>query len=249
MDEFGNFLDKRVGARKKHEATYVYITEVTHVDVSQKQITSMSTSLIPFVEHDDATRAEMGANMMRQAVPLVKPDAPMVGTGMERFLGEKSGYTIVAPEDGKVIGVDANHISILYKSGEKVTHELRTFGRSNANLWVHQKSRFSNGDAFKAGDVLVDGQATDNGELAVGQNLRVAYMPWEGFNFEDAIIISSRLVQDDIFTNISIDEYTLDVRDTKLGPESTTSDIPNVSSVKLKDLDEDGIIRVGAFVK
>lgn len=249
IDEFGNFAETRIAARKNSEPTSEYIREITHIDVSPKQIMSESTSLIPFIEHDDATRAEMGTNMMRQAVPLVHPEAPVVGTGAERMIGEGSGYAIKAEEDGEIIGVDAKHISILYKSGKKATYELRTFERSNHDMIIHQKPRVSTGASVHAGQILADGQSIDNGELALGRNLLVAYMPWGGYNFEDAIIISSRIMQEDYFTSVHINEYTLDVRETKLGPEQTTNDIPNVSPGKLKDLDEDGIIRVGAFVQ
>jgi len=248
-DEFGNFLDTRLSARAANEPTISYVNEITHMDVSPKQTMSVETSLIPFLEHDDATRAEMGSNMMRQAVPLVRPQAPVVGTGMERIVGEGSGYVIVAKEDGEVIGVDAKHITLMYKSGEKVLHELTTFARSNHDMIVHQKPLVSNGQKFKKGDILCDGHAVEEGELAIGRNLVVAYMPWKGYNFEDAIIISDKLVHEDSYTSVHIKEYSLDVRETKLGPEQTTDDIPNVSAAKLKDLDVDGIIRVGAYVE
>lgn len=247
MDEFGNFLDTRISARRASEAAVAYVREVTHIDVSPKQIMSETTTLIPFLEHDDATRAEMGSNMMRQAVPLIRAEAPVVGTGMERIIGEGSGYVIKAEDAGEVIGVDAKHISVLYANGKKVTHPLATFERSNHDMLVHQWARVSTGEKFEAGKILADGQAIDNGELAVGRNLTVAYMPWEGYNYEDAIIISERLMQDDFYTSIHINEYVMDVRETKLGPEQTTNDIPNVSAAKLKDLDMDGIIRIGAF--
>lgn len=249
VDEFGNFRETRIGARRNHEATLVYVREVTHIDVSPKQVMSETTSLIPFLEHDAATRAEMGTNMMRQAVPLVRAQAPIVGTGTERMIGEGSGYVIVAEEDGKVIGVDAKHISILYNSGKKRLFELKTFERSNHDMIVHQWPRVSTGQTVMAGDILADGQSTDNGELAIGRNLLVAYMPWEGYNFEDAIIINRRLIENDTFTSIHISEYIMDVRETKLGPEETTYDIPNISSAKLKDLDEEGVVRIGAYVQ
>ncbi|EKD29721.1 MAG: hypothetical protein ACD_78C00305G0002, partial [uncultured bacterium (gcode 4)] len=219
-----------------------------HIDVSPKQIMSESTALIPFLEHDDATRAEMGTNMMRQAVPLVRAEAPVVGTGMERLIGEESGYVVKAREDGEVIGVDAKHISVLYKDGEKALYELRTFERSNHDMILHQKSLVSSGQKITKGMILADGQSVDHGELAIGKNLTVAYMPWEGYNFEDAIIINSRVMENDYFTSVHINEYVLDVRETKLWPEQTTNDIPNVSTNKLKDLDEDGVVRIGAYV-
>lgn len=249
VDEFGNFTETRIAARKNSEPTSEYIREITHIDVSPKQIMSESTSLVPFIEHDDATRAEMGTNMMRQAVPLVHAESPIVGTGAERMIGEGSGYAIKSEEDGEIIGVDAKHISVLYKSGKKMTHELRTFERSNHDMIIHQKPKVTTGASVRAGQILADGQSIDNGELALGRNLVVAYMPWGGYNFEDAIIISSRIMEEDYYTSVHINEYTMDVRETKLGPEQTTNDIPNISPNKLKDLDEDGIIRVGAFVQ
>ncbi len=248
-DEYGNFVSTQISSRKASEAAVAHVREVTHIDVSPKQVMSETTTLIPFLEHDDATRAEMGTNMMRQAVPLVRAEAPVVGTGMERLIGEGSGYVIKAPEAGEVIGVDAKHISVLYASGKKVTHPLSTFERSNHDMIIHQWARVTTGEKFEAGKILADGQSIDNGELAVGRNLRVAYMPWEGYNYEDAIIISEHLMQDDYYTSIHINEYVMDVRETKLGPESTTNDIPNVSPAKLKDLDVDGIVRIGAFAK
>jgi DNA-directed RNA polymerase subunit beta len=249
IDVHGNFSETRLGARQNSEATIVYVRDITHIDVSPKQIVSETTSLIPFLEHDDATRAEMGSNMMRQAVPLVHSTAPIVGTGNELEFGYKSGYCVRAEDNGKVLGVDAKHVTVMYDNGEKKTYELLTFERSNHDMQIHQYPRVSHGQSFLAGDVLVDGHSMENGELALGHNLRVAYMPWNGYNFEDAVILNSRLVENDMFTSVSINEYTLDVRETKLWPESTTNDIPNVSSAKLRDLDENGIVRIGAFVK
>jgi len=249
IDEFGNFINTRIWSRQNSEPTLAYVREITHIDVSPKQIMSVETSLIPFLEHDDATRAEMGSNMMRQAVPLVRPEAPIVGTGMERIIWEDSGYVILAEDDGEVIWVDARHISVLYKNGDKRLYELKTFKRSNHDMIVHQKPLVSSGQKIKKGDLLCDGQAIDKGELAVWRNLTVAYMPWKGYNFEDAIILSSRLVEKDYYTSVHIHEYSIDVRETKLGPEQTTDDIPNVSSAKLKDLDADGIIRNWAYVQ
>lgn len=249
MDEHGNFLETRISSRRHSEPGIQYVQEITHIDISPKQIMSILTSLVPFVEHDPATRAEMASNMMKQAVPLVRSEAPIVGTGTERVIGEDSGYVVKATEDGNVIGVDAKHVSVLYKSGKKATYELSTFERSNHDFWIHQRPLVSTGQKFDAGTILIDGQGIENGELALGKNLLVAYMPWEGFNFEDSIVINSRLIEDDVYTSVHISEYTLDVRETKLGPEQTTNDIPNVSASKLKDLDEDGIIRIGAQVR
>lgn len=248
-DEFGNFLSTRLSARANTEPTIAYIKEITHIDISPKQITSVETSLIPFLEHDDATRAEMGSNMMRQAVPLIRPDAPTVGTWMERIVWEGSGYVIKAREDGEILWVDAKHITVLYSSWEKVLYELKTFKRSNHDMIVHQKALVSSGQKIQQWNVLCDGHSIENGELALWKNLVVAYMPWKGYNFEDAIIISSKVVEKDYYTSIHIKEYSIDVRETKLWPEQTTDDIPNVSISKLKDLDIDGIIRVGAYVE
>ncbi len=248
-DEYGNFVSTQISSRKASEAAVAHVREVTHIDISPKQLMSETTTLIPFLEHDDATRAEMGTNMMRQAVPLIRAEAPVVGTGMERIIGEGSGYVIKAEDGGEVIGVDAKHISVLYNNGKKITHPLSTFERSNHDMIIHQWARVSPGEKFEAGKILADGQSIDNGELAVGRNLTVAYMPWEGYNYEDAIIISEHLMQDDFYTSVHINEYTMDVRETKLGPEQTTNDIPNVSPTKLKDLDADGIVRIGAYAK
>jgi len=215
-DEFGNFKETRISARKEFEATTVYIKEVDYIDVSPKQIMSETTALVPFLEHDDATRALMGTVMMRQGVPLVRPEAPIVGTGMERVIGEGSGYVILAEEDGEVLGVDAKHISLLYASGQRKTYELLTFERSNRDMHIHQRPLVSSGDKIKAGDILADGQAIDNGELALGKNVLIAYMPWEGYNFEDALIMSSRVVENDLYTSVHIYEFIMDVRETKL---------------------------------
>ena len=249
FDDNGNFTDTRISARAANVPTISHVRQVTHIDVSPKQTMSVETSLLPFLEHDDATRAEMGSNMMRQAVPLLRPKAPVVGTGMERVVWEWSWYVEVAQEDWEVIWVDAKHITIVYKSGEKKLFELKTYRRSNHDMIIHQKPLVSHWEKFKKGDILVDGHAVENGELAIGQNLRVAYMPWKGYNFEDAIIISSKVIQDDKYTSIHIKEYSLDVRETKLWPEQTTDDIPNVSGSKLKDLDVEGIVRIGANVE
>ena len=249
FDEHGNFTDTRISARAANVPTISHVRQITHIDVSPKQTMSVETSLLPFLEHDDATRAEMGSNMMRQAVPLLRPKAPVVWTGMERVVWEGSGYVEVAAQDWEVIWVDAKHITVVYKSGEKKLFELKTYRRSNHDMIIHQKPLVSHWEKFKKWDVLVDGHAVENGELAIGQNLRVAYMPWKGYNFEDAIIISSKVIEDDQYTSIHIKEYSLDVRETKLWPEQTTDDIPNVSGAKLKDLDVDGIVRVGANVE
>ena len=248
-DIYWNFLTTRISSRAGNEPTISYISEITHIDVSPKQTMSIETSLLPFLEHDDATRAEMWSNMMRQAVPLIRPQAPIVWTGMERVVWEGSWYVILAEDDWEIIWVDAKHITVLYKNGNKKLYELITFKRSNHDMIVHQKPVVSHGQAIKKWDVLCDGHAIDNWELAIWRNLTVAYMPWKGYNYEDAIIISSKVVEDDYFTSIHIKEFTLDVRETKLGPEQTTDDIPNVSSSKLKDLDVDWVIRTWAYVE
>ena len=249
VDEFWNFKNTRIWARHESEPTLAYVREITHIDVSPKQIMSVETSLIPFLEHDDATRAEMGSNMMRQAVPLVRTEAPIVGTWMERIVWERSGYVILAEDDWEVIWVDARHISVLYKNWEKKLYELKTFKRSNHDMIIHQKPLVSSGQKVKKWDLLCDGHSIDHWELALWRNLRVAYMPWKGYNFEDAIILSSRLVEKDYYTSVHIHEYSIDVRETKLGPEQTTDDIPNVSAAKLKDLWPDWIVRIWAYVK
>lgn len=222
--------------------------EVQYIDVSPQQIFSVATSLIPFLEHDDATRALMGSNMQRQAVSCVKPQAPLVGTGIEERAAMDSGQVITAIEDGVATAVDAEHVIVEnQKSGQRI-YQLNNFLRSNQYTSISQQPLVEKGDKVKRGQVLADGSATQNGNLALGQNLLVAFLSWNGANFEDAIIISERLVIDDRFTSIHIEDYSIDVRDTKLGPEITTPDIPNVSEEKLKNLDEEGIIRVGAEV-
>jgi len=248
IDEFANFTKTRLGSRHNWEPTLSYVRQITHIDISPKQIMSIDTSLLPFLEHDDATRAEMGTNMMRQAVPLVRPESPIIWTWMERIVWEWTWYVIKAIDDGEVIWVDAKHITVIYNSWEKVIYELRTFKRSNHDELIHQRPKVSHGQKFKSWDILADGQSIDNGELAIWKNLTVAYMPWNGYNYEDAIIINEKLMQDDVFTSIHIKEFSLDVRETKLGPEQTTDDIPNVSAAKLKDLDSDWIIRIWAYV-
>ena len=222
--------------------------EVDLVDVSPEQIWSVATAMIPFLEHDDANRALMGSNMQRQAVPLLVSDAPLVGTGMERRAALDTGDVILAEMDGTVSYVDAERIIIEGKDG-KVEHELSKFQRSNQGTLIHQQPRIKNGDSVKQGDFLADGASTDRGEMALGKNLMVAFMSWEGYNFEDAIILSKRLVKDDELTSIHIEEYEIDARTTKLGDEEITRDIPNRSEESLRNLDDRGIVRVGAEVR
>ena len=222
--------------------------KVDLIDVSPKQIVSVATALIPFLEHDDANRALMGANMQRQAVPLIRTEAPYVGTGIERKVASDGADLILATDDGEVTEVSGSQITVQYKNDGKRVYHLAKFRRSNHNTCVNQLPRVVEGQKLKKGDLIADGPSTDQGELALGKNLLVAFMPWEGYNFEDAIILSDRLVRDDVLTSIHIHEYTIDARDTKLGPEEITRDIPNLSDDILRDLDERGVIRVGAEV-
>jgi len=248
LDEKGQFTNTRVSARKNGEPLLAHINDVTHIDVSPKQIVSITTALIPFLEHDDNTRASMGSNMQRQAVSLVSPEAPVVGTGIEEIAAKSSGQVILAENDGTVSYVDANVVTVVYKNGKKLSYHVQNYERSNQGTCIHQRVVVNKGDKVKKGAVLVDGPAIDQGELALGQNLLVAYMSWEGYNFEDAVIISDNLVKKGLYDSVHIETFTLDVRETKLGPEVITRDIPNVGETKLKDLDDDGIVRIGATV-
>ncbi|MGH2778122.1 MAG: DNA-directed RNA polymerase subunit beta, partial [Actinomycetota bacterium] len=250
LDDKGRFTEDKVLARARHnEIEYVDPTDVDFMDVSPKQIVSVSASCIPFLEHDDANRALMGANMQRQAVPLISPQAPIVGTGLEFRAATDAGDVVIADLDGTIEEVTAERIVIAPKTGsERRVYKLEKFRRSNQSTCMNQRPLVAEGQKVKAGDVLADGASTDQGELALGANLMVAFMSWEGYNFEDAIILSERLVKKDILTSIHIEEYEIDARDTKLGPEEITRDIPNVSEEVLADLDERGIIRIGADV-
>jgi DNA-directed RNA polymerase subunit beta len=249
IDEEGYIIAKIVEARKFGEAKTVAATEVNFMDVSTTQIVSIATALIPFLEHDDATRALMGSNMQRQAVPCIRPRAPIVGTGMERRAALDSGHVLQAEEDGEVVLVNGNTVKVLYKKLGEVTYHLNKFARSNASSCLNQRPVVVPGIKVKKGDVLADGPSVDHGELALGQNMLVAFMSWDGYNYDDAVIVNERVVEDDRFTTIHLENHTIDVRDTKLGPEVVTSDIPNVSEEKLKHLDTEGIIRIGAEVK
>ncbi|MGP8066379.1 MAG: DNA-directed RNA polymerase subunit beta [Acidimicrobiales bacterium] len=239
------------------EVDYVPPAEVDLRDVSPKQIVSVSTALIPFVEHDDANRALMGANMQKQAVPLLVSEAPFIGTGVEARAAQDAGEVIIAAGAGRVTEISGNQVVVEYRSGQKdrfgaelgkKTYPLAKFRRSNQNTCINQKVLVDEGDAVEPGDVIADGPSTHNGELALGKNLLVAFMPWEGYNYEDAIVLSERVVRDDVLTSIHIEEHEVDARDTKLGPEEITRDIPNLSEEILADLDERGIIRIGAEV-
>ncbi len=248
IDKDGYFIDEKAEVRKKGEPTIESVTKIDYMDVSPAQIVSVSTSLIPFLEHDDAVRALMGTNMQRQAVPLIRPQAPTVGTGVEKRAAADSGHVVVCDKDGKIVECDAAHVTVLESKGSLKEYPLGNFLRSNASTCMSQKPVVEKNQLVKKGDVLADGAATDQGELALGQNIIVAFMSWEGGNFEDAILLSERLVQDDRYTSIHIEDYSVDIRDTKLGPELITRDIPNVSEEKLKDLDEEGVVRIGAQV-
>jgi len=230
------------------EISYVPPAEVQLMDVSPKQIVSVATALIPFLEHDDANRALMGANMQRQAVPLIQAEAPYIGTGIEASAAHDAADMLLAREDGTVVAVDGTSVTMDYKKAGTVEHPLLKYVRSNQDTCINQRSRVQPGDKVRANQLLADGPSTDHGELALGKNLLVAFMSWEGYNFEDAIILSERLVKDDVLTSIHIHEHDIDARDTKLGPEEITRDIPNLPDEILADLDDLGIIRVGAEV-
>ena len=259
MDATGKITADNVIARQEGDFPVIHPSKVDYTDVAPNQIASISASLIPFLEHDDANRALMGSNMMRQAVPLLRPEAPIVGTGLERQVASDSRVLINAEGDGTVIYVDANIITIKYDRSDaermvsfeedEKTYNLIKFRKTNQSSSINLKPIVRKGDRVILGQVLSEGYATQNGELALGRNLKVAFMPWKGYNFEDAIVISEKVVRDDIFTSIHIDDYSLEVRDTKLGNEELTNDIPNVSEEATKDLDENGMIRIGAEVK
>jgi len=258
LDENGKITRERVIARDQADFPVVTPEQINYTDVAPNQIASISASLIPFLEHDDANRALMGSNMMRQAVPLLRPESPIVGTGLERQVASDSRVLINAERDGVVEYVDANKIVIKYTlselekqisfDGDTKTYNLIKFRKTNQGTCINLKPIVRKGDKVKKGQVLSEGYATQDGELALGRNMKVAFMPWKGYNFEDAIVISEKVVREDIFTSIHIDEYSLDVRDTKLGTEELTDDIPNVSEEATKDLDENGMIRIGAEV-
>ncbi|MGI9860693.1 DNA-directed RNA polymerase subunit beta [Moorella naiadis] len=249
LDDEGHFLEKRVNARQGGEILVVPAGQVDYMDVSPKQMVSVATAMIPFLEHDDANRALMGANMQRQAVPLLRTEAPVVGTGMEWRAAHDSGTVVLARNDGVVERVTGREVVIRTDQGQQETHRLQKFIRSNQGTCINQKPIVRKGERVTAGQAIADGPSTDQGELALGRNILVAFMTWEGYNYEDAILISEKLVKEDVFTSIHIEEYECDARDTKLGPEEITRDIPNVSEDVLKDLDERGIIRIGAEVR
>jgi len=246
----GKFLEQRVLVRRKGgEVEYVSAAEVDFMDVSPRQMVSVATAMIPFLEHDDANRALMGANMQRQAVPLVRSEAPLVGTGMELRAAIDAGDVVVADKAGVVEEVSADYVTVMADDGTRHSYRMRKFNRSNHGTCANQKPIVDTGQRVEAGQVIADGPCTQNGEMALGRNLLVAVMPWEGHNYEDAIILSSRLVEEDVLTSIHIEEHEIDARDTKLGAEEITRDIPNVSDEVLADLDERGIVRIGAEVR
>ncbi|MFI3167716.1 MAG: DNA-directed RNA polymerase subunit beta [Bacillota bacterium] len=249
LNEEGGIAADRVIARRREEIIEVSKEEIDYVDVSPRQMVSIATALIPFLENDDTNRALMGSNMQRQAVPLLKPEAPCVATGVEAKIAMDSGVMIVAKKDGVVLNVSADMVKVKYDDGEICEYETQKFIRSNQGTCVNQKPVVNVGERVAKGSVLCDGPSTQNGELALGRNIMIGFMEWEGYNYEDAILISEKLVRDDVFTSIHIEEYEIEARDTRLGTEEITRDIPNQSEDSLKNLDEDGIIRVGAEVK
>ena len=249
LDEEGRFVNKRIRVRNKSEITEVDKEDVDYVDVSPKQLVSVAAAMIPFLEHDDVKRSLMGSNMQRQAVPLLVPEAPIVGTGIEYRAAKDSGITVTAANDGIVEKVTSDEVQVKNKKGEIDTYHLRKFKRTNGGTCINQRPVVVRGEKVKAGDILADGPSTKDGEMALGRNVLIAFTTWEGYNYEDAVLISERLVKEDVYTSIHIEEYDCECRDTKLGPEEITRDIPNVGDDGLKDLDENGIIRIGAEVR
>ncbi|WP_109420769.1 DNA-directed RNA polymerase subunit beta [Mycobacteroides franklinii] len=250
VDATGRFTEEKILVRRKGgEVEFVSATEVDYMDVSPRQMVSVATAMIPFLEHDDANRALMGANMQRQAVPLVRSEAPLVGTGMELRAAIDAGDVVIAEKTGVIEEVSADYVTVMADDGTRQSYRLRKFARSNHGTCANQKPIVDEGQRVEVGQVLADGPCTENGEMALGKNLLVAVMPWEGHNYEDAIILSNRLVEEDVLTSIHIEEHEIDARDTKLGAEEITRDIPNVSDEVLADLDERGIVRIGAEVR
>ncbi len=248
INEQREFINPRIACRFHAGYPFTAPENIDYMDIAPHQVVGISAALIPFLEHDDANRALMGSNMQAQAVPLVRPEIPLVSTGMERFAALDSGQVIVAEDDGDVISVTGSTISLREKDGKNRTYHLRKYQRSNQSTCIDQRPAVIKGQVVKRGDIIADSSSTNNGELALGQNITVAFMSWEGANFEDAIVISERLVQQDRFTSVHIEKYEVEARDTKLGPEEITRDIPNVGEEAIKDLDEGGIIRIGAEV-
>ena len=248
IDDDGYFVQEKVPGRRHGEPATVATNDIEYMDVNSRQIISVATACIPFLEHDDAVRALMGTNMQRQAIPCIKPDAPIVGTGMEMRSARDSGHVVLADFDGEITKIQSDTIELTGDDGTRKTYALNKFVRSNHSTCINQRPIVLPGQKVKKGEALADGPATDGGELALGQNVLVAFLSWEGYNYEDAIILSERMVHNDRYTSIHIENYTVEVRETKLGPEMVTSDIPNVSEEKLRNLDENGVIRIGAEV-
>ena len=249
LDKDGKFVNKRIRVRHKEEITEVDASQVDYVDVSPKELVSVAAAMIPFLEHDDVKRSLMGSNMQRQAVPLLMPESPIVGTGIEYRAAKDSGITVTAINDGVVEKVTADEVKVRNKKNEIDTYKLRKFKRTNGGTCINQRPVVTRGEKIKAGDILADGPSTKDGEMSLGRNVVIAFTTWEGYNYEDAILLSERLVKEDVYTSIHIEEYDCECRDTKLGPEEITRDIPNVGDDSLKDLDENGIIRIGAEVR
>jgi len=249
VDEENRFVNDRIRVRYLDEITEVEKEKVDYVDVSPKQLVSVAAAMIPFLEHDDANRALMGANMQRQAVPLMITDSPIVGTGIEYRAAKDSGVVVVADEDGEITRVTGDEIRVKNAKGKEKVYHLRKFKRTNGATCINQRPIVKKGEKVKRGDIIADGPATDKGEMALGKNLLIAFTTWEGYNYEDAILLNERLVKEDVLTSIHIEDYDCECRDTKLGPEEITRDIPNVGEDSLKDLDDEGIIRVGAEVR
>ncbi len=249
VDEKGCLVNKRVRVRDRQEIIEIEKNKVDYIDVSPKQLVSVGAAMIPFLEHDDANRALMGSNMQRQAVPLMIAEAPMVGTGIEYKAAKDSGVMVIAEENGIVAKVEGDKIIVVNEQGKKKTYHLRKFKRTNGSTCINQRPIVKEGEAVKRGDVIADGPATKDGEMSLGKNLLIAFTTWEGYNYEDAILLNERLVKEDVLTSIHIEDYDCECRDTKLGPEEITRDIPNVGEDALKNLDENGIIRIGAEVR
>ena len=249
VDENGCLINKRVRVRDRAEIKEIERDRVDYIDISPKQLVSVGAAMIPFLEHDDANRALMGANMQRQAVPLMITDSPMVGTGIEYKAAKDSGVMILAEENGVVETVEGDHIVIKNELNEKKTYTLRKFKRTNGSTCINQRPIVKEGEIVKRGDIIADGPATDKGEMALGKNLLIAFTTWEGYNYEDAILLNERIVKEDVLTSMHIEDYECECRDTKIGPEEITRDIPNVGEDSLRDLDENGIIRIGAEVR
>jgi DNA-directed RNA polymerase subunit beta len=258
LDEKERITTELVNCRQAGNFVLKSREEVDYIDVSPKQLVSVAASLIPFLENDDANRALMGSNMQRQAVPLIRGEAPLVGTGMERVTARDSGAVVVCRRDGIVdqvdseriiVRVESDHSGVLSREVGRTSTSSSKFKRSNQNTCISQKPLVRAGDRVKQGQVLADGPCTERGELALGRNVLVAFLPWRGYNFEDAILVSEKLVEEDYYTSIHIEEYEIEARDTKLGPEEITRDIPNISESFLRNLDESGVIRIGATVK